>query len=78
MQHGFKNATTITPSDTVNLTVPNDGFVVAVAGNAVIVPLEGTATITFTGLLVGSYIPIKLKRVNFTGTTASIVGVWGQ
>lgn len=76
--HGFKVARTIVPDNTTNFGVPYEGFIVAVAGNAVVVPVDGSATLTFTGLLVGSYIPIKFKRINSTGTTATLIGVWGQ
>lgn len=76
--NGFKVARTLSPSDTTDFGQPYEGFIVAAAGNAVIVPVDGSATITFTGLLVGSYIPIKLRRVNATNTTATLVGVWGQ
>jgi hypothetical protein len=77
VQHGFAVATTIVPNDVTNFTIPCEGWIVAVAGNAVIVPANGTATITFTGLIAGQHIPIKTKRVNSTGTTATLVGVWG-
>jgi hypothetical protein len=76
--HGFKVARTLSPSDTTDFGVPYEGFIVAAAGNAVVVPVDGSATITFTGLLVGSHIPIKFRRVNATNTTATLIGVWGQ
>lgn len=75
--NGFKKVIAITASDTVNENTPIDGLIVTTTGNFTVLPLEGAAT-AFVGIPAGVFIPIKVKRVNLTGLTAVVVGVWGQ
>ena len=67
----------ITPSDTVDFlasgrtTIPLcDAIYVGGAGNVTAVLQDGS-TVLFTAPPVGSIIPVRAKRVNATGTTAT-------
>ena len=60
----------ITPSDANNLTVFSRAIYVGGAGNISVLTLEDHI-VTFTGLLAGSILPVRVKRVNSTGTTAT-------
>lgn len=67
----FTNAEAITTSDTVDIaTGAPAGLYVGGAGNAVIV-LPGGEAVTFNGLVAGSVLYLRYKRVNATGTTAT-------
>ncbi len=63
-------ALAITPSDTVNLTFFSRAIYVGGAGNISVVMLNDS-TVTFIGLLAGSVLPVRVKRVNSAGTTAT-------
>jgi hypothetical protein len=60
----------ITPSDTVNLTVPCFGIYVGGAGNVSCINDAGTV-VTFIGATAGSVLPVTTSRVNATLTTAT-------
>lgn len=60
----------VTPSDTVEFAVTNAGLYVGVAGNVVVLWEDGR-TVTLTGVLAGSLLPIRITRVNSTSTTAT-------
>ena len=72
----------VTPSDTVNFTGPvglgagpggdvlANAIYIGVAGVVIAIRDDDTA-ITFTGVLAGSIIPVKCKRINSTSTTAT-------
>ena len=66
----------ITPSDTVDLTMYAKAIVVTAAGNLVILPVGNTdnagGLVTFTAAPVGFIPPYRVRRVNATGTTASV------
>lgn len=71
----YWRARALTPSDTANLDSPTRALYVGGAGNASVVLQDG-ATVTLTGLLVGTIYPVRVKRVNLTGTTATnLVGL---
>lgn len=60
----------ITPSDTVSL--PALSIVVALTtGNVAVVDQYDTA-LTYTGVPAGYVFPVTVKRVNATGTTATV------
>lgn len=70
----FYGGAAITPSDSVNLTTPIRGLYVAVAGNVSVLGLDDV-TVVWPALAAGIPHPIRAKRVNSTGTTATgIVG----
>jgi len=64
-------AEVVTPHDTNNFTKLARAIYIGGAGNAVVV-MENGDPITFYGLLAGTILPVRCKRVNSTGTTASM------
>jgi hypothetical protein len=65
----------ITTSDTNNFAVVPDAIYIGGAGNLVAVMPDGS-TVTFTGVLAGTVLPISCIRVNATNTTATaLVGL---
>ncbi len=71
-----RHAAVVVPSDTVNL--PNGAKALWVGGAGTVkVITGGDETVTFTGVLAGTLLPIRCKRVFSTGTSASnIVAMW--
>ena len=71
----FNSVFVITPSDSVNIGPPGaSAFLVTVAGNVSLVPLDGGAAVTVP-VSANTVYPIGIRRVNSTGTTATgIVG----
>lgn len=78
-------AASVTPSDTVNIpyvgsdgTTPNWPCVLYVGGTGdVRVLTAGEDDVTFIGVTAGTFLPVQVIRVFFTGTTASnIVALW--
>lgn len=73
----YPRALAITTSDTVDL-LPftneskrlTDGVYVGGAG-AVVAVLEDGSTVTFSGALAGSILPIAVRRINATSTVAT-------
>jgi hypothetical protein len=65
------SAEVVTPSDVTALTKPSRALYVGVTGN-VSVEMHGTGTaIVFTAVPAGSILPIRVTRVNSTGTSAT-------
>ena len=64
----------ITPSNTAEIAEPyNQGLYVTGAGNVAITFRDGTSqTLTFAA---GAILYARIKRVNATGTTATVKGV---
>jgi hypothetical protein len=60
----------ITPSDTADFKVVPDAIYVGGLGNIVGV-MPDNSTVTFTGVTAGTILPIKLRRINATLTTAT-------
>jgi len=61
----------ITKHDTTNIpTGPTKAIYVGGAGNIVAVATDGSV-VTFTAIPVGAVLPISVKRVNSTDTTAT-------
>lgn len=66
-----KNAFVPTPSDTVDFTQCKYGYLyVGGAGNVSVVT-HGGDTVLLQGVLAGSLLPLKIKRVMVTGLTAT-------
>lgn len=72
---GFRKASAVTPSDSVNLAPQgtSDGLTsalyVAAAGTVTVV-FQDDSTCQFTAVA-GSILPVAVKRVNSTGTAAT-------
>lgn len=67
----FINAVAVTPSDTVALAVPSGSIWVGGAGNLKVVMVGSATAVTFTGVLAGTLLPIKVAQVVATLTTAT-------
>lgn len=66
----------LAPSDTVDLPFVTRGVWIGVSGAVVAVGNNGVA-VTFAGAVAGSVLPIRVKRVNATGTAAgSLVALY--
>ncbi|TBG78610.1 hypothetical protein ELG76_04140 [Rhizobium leguminosarum] len=66
----------ITPHDSTDLTYVTRGVYVGGAGNIVAVD-ERNNPVTFTGVTAGTVLPIRVRRINSTSTTAtSLVALW--
>jgi len=72
----YTNAIAVTPHDTNDLTYVTRGVYVGGAGT-VKVNMQDSGTVTFTGVPVGTLLPIRATRVYSTGTTATtILALW--
>ena len=71
-----RNAVTIAKSDTVDL--PTDMVIyVGGAGDVRVLPAGSEAPVTFMGLTAGSAVPVMVRRVYNTSTTATgLIGVY--
>lgn len=67
-----RNAETVTPSNSVDLTQPSRALWVGGAGNIAVEMLDG-GTQVFEGVVAGSLIPIQVTRVNLTNTSATLI-----
>jgi hypothetical protein len=72
---GSRTFAAVTPSDTAdNLLLgngkPPKGVYVGVGGDIVAVDWDGTA-VTFIGVVTGTILPIRPRRINATSTTAT-------
>lgn len=63
-------AAAVTPHDTNVLTSPGTIYV-GVGGNVSVVPWEGSTAVLFKNLPAGAVIPVKVKQVKATSTTAT-------
>ena len=66
-----EDAAAVTPSDTVDLPQFSVIFVGG-AGNVKVTTAQGSA-VTFSGMNAGSVIPVRVRRVWSTGTTATLM-----
>lgn len=70
------NAFAVTPADGSNLTRAARALFVGGAGDIKVDTLGGD-TVTFTGVVAGSILPVRILKVYSTGTTATnIVAVY--
>lgn len=69
-------AITITPDDATDLSNITRGLYIGATGNVRVLLLYDTTPVTFVGAVKGSILPIRVKRVYATGTTATdLVGL---
>jgi hypothetical protein len=70
-------ARSITPTDGVALAQETRGIYVGVTGDLTVILTGDTVAVTFKAVPAGSLLPIAVKQVNATGTTASsLVGLY--
>lgn len=67
---GYADA--VTPSDTVNLAQDARALYVGVGGNITVFLIDNTAVL-FANVPAGFILPVRARRVNATGTTASSI-----
>lgn len=72
MSYPAEHAEAVTPSDGTDLTIVSRGLYVGGSGNVAVVMASGAA-VTFTGVIAGSLLPIRVSRVKSTGTTATTI-----
>ena len=71
-----ERAFAITGNDSTDLTVFPRAIYVGGAGNVKVITLGGD-TVTFSGVLAGTVIPVRVKRVFSTDTTATnLIGIY--
>jgi hypothetical protein len=69
-------AAAVSPSDSSDLTSASRALYVGGAGDVVLMTV-GDDTVTFVAVPAGSILPMRVKRVLSTGTTAtSILALW--
>jgi hypothetical protein len=69
------DAFAITPHNTTELLATTRGIYIGGDGNITVLMGSGNVVL-FTGLLAGTLLPIRVRRVNATGTTATdLVGL---
>lgn len=61
----------ITPSDATEITTLHKGLWVGGSGDVRVQMWEGGSIVTLAGAVAGSLIPIRVKKVYATGTTAT-------
>ena len=61
----------VTPSDTVDLPVTARGLFVGTAGNVAVIGAGDSLPVTFKNVANGTVLPLCVKRVLATGTTAT-------
>lgn len=70
-------AVAVTPADSDLATMPTRGLYVGAAGNVAVVMAGGGSAVTFVGVPAGTFLPLRVDRVNSTNTTAtSIVALY--
>lgn len=74
---GHQRAVAVVPSDTVNFTQGASRVYVGGTGNVVCITSRGDV-VTFTGVPAGTTLPVQIRRVNSTSTTATnMVALYG-
>ena len=67
----------VTPDDDTDLANVTRGLYVGGAGTVVAILADDNSAVTLAGATAGSVLPLRVKRVLSTGTTAtSLVGVY--
>lgn len=66
-------AAAVTPNDSNDLAVTARALYVGGAGDLSLVLVGDTAAVTFAAVPAGSVLPLRVKRVRATGTTATAI-----
>lgn len=77
---GFSKVAAVTPHDTnpMNFGMTQKALWVGGAGNLAVIPVGQNTAITLTGIVAGSFIPLSVKRVMGTNTTATLITALGD
>lgn len=67
------SAVVITPDDNTDLVNNTKSIYVGGTGNLSVVMLGDGSTVLFSGIPAGAILPIQVKRIRATGTTASLI-----
>lgn len=71
-----RNCFAITPSDSTDIAVVTKALYVGTGGNVVLRTLDGQADVTFANVPAGALLPVRVRAVRATGTSAGqIVGL---
>lgn len=71
------NAVAVTPHNSTDLTIASRALWIGGAGNISVEMVGGQSAVVFTGIPAGTWMPLRVTRVNSTNTTAtSIVAVY--
>lgn len=69
----YTNVEAVTPSNSATIR-PTAALYIGGAGTvAVVMAGEGNSTATFSGVAAGTILPISVKQVKSTGTTATLI-----
>jgi len=67
-----QKAFSITPDDSTDLALTTRAIYTGKGGTLVCILLDDSAEVTFTNLPAGVVLPVRVRRVKATGTTASM------
>lgn len=68
----FRSGEAVTPSDTVNLSEESRGLYVGGVGDVTVVWKDDTTSL-LSAVPAGSLLPVRVKRVNATATSATLI-----
>lgn len=72
-----KNAAAVTPNDSADLSNVAVALYVGGSGDVSVDTVGGQVSVVFSGVSAGTVLPVRVKRVNSTSTTATdIVALW--
>jgi hypothetical protein len=73
----YAEAADIAPSDSTDLSTTTRAIYIGGGSGVLVATMKSGATVTFSGLVTGSVLPIRARRVLATGTTATdLVALW--
>jgi hypothetical protein len=73
-----KSGVAVVPSDTVDFTSYPRSVIVTVAGTVSALPLKNAdaSFVNFGSLAIGTVIPFRVRRINATNTSATLVAMY--
>lgn len=72
-----KNAAAVTPNDSADLSNVAVALYVGGSGDVSVDTVGGQVSVVFSGVSAGTVLPVRVRRVNSTSTTATdIVALW--
>lgn len=71
------NAASVTPNDSADLPIAARALYIGVGGNVSVDMVGGQESVVFANVPGGTVLPVRVKRVNSTGTTATtMLALW--